>query len=118
VRRGPFLFSRIDQYSVSDLGTSSDRYDTGLARHHVAFPRIDQPATPPAARWNRLVVRRDEPSGCDAGDGDTFTDYTLDVVTVKLISITWTMSDYCHGTPHGFGRTETQTLMLSPDFRK
>ncbi len=111
---GPFLFSRIDQYGVSVLAMQADQHHAVLARHHVAYPRIDQPATELTARWNALVVHKDELSGCDAGDGDTFTDYSFGMVTPNLIGVTWTMSDYCHGTPHGFGRTETQTLVLSP----
>jgi uncharacterized protein len=114
VQNGPFLFSRIDKYSVSEMTTPASQYDTGLARHHVAYPRIDRPATELTARWNRLVVREDEGSACDSGEGDTWTDYSLGLATANLISLTWGISDYCHGAPHGFGRNEAQTLVLSP----
>jgi hypothetical protein len=93
VQKGPFLFSRVEDYRVSVLSTRAGRYDTGLARHHVAYPRIDQPATRQTALWNTLVVRKDKPSGRDAGDGDTWTYYSLDLATAKLVSVIWTTSD-------------------------
>jgi uncharacterized protein len=114
VSLGPYLFSRVDRYSVSTLRTRANEYDTGLANHHVSYPRIDQPVTSQALLWNALVVRGDQPSACDGGDGDTDTDYSIGFVTAELISLDWITSDYCHGAPHGFGESESQTLVLSP----
>jgi uncharacterized protein len=115
VQKGPFLFSRVDEYSVSVLSAPANQYDTGLATHQVSSPRIDQPITSQTERWNALVVRKGYGSSCDSGDGDTFTGYSLGLATTNLISITWTNWEYCHGTPHGFGGTRVQTLVLSPE---
>jgi uncharacterized protein YecT (DUF1311 family) len=114
VSRGPYLFSRVDEYRVSTLRARADQYDTGLASHHVSYPRIDQPVTSQTSEWNALVVRGDQFNSCDSGDGDTVTNYSIGFVTADLISLDWVNSEYCHGTPHGFGESESQTLVLSP----
>ena len=122
VQNGPFLFSRIDYYAVTILKTRADQYDTGLASHHVAYPYIDNPATHQTALWNALVVVKDYPSPfakdhrgyCDGRDGDTWTGYSLDFATAGLISHTMMFSYYCHGSPHPYGSSVAQTLVLSP----
>jgi uncharacterized protein len=114
IRRGPFLFSRIDQYSVTQLKTKVDEYDTGLATHEVSYPRIDSPVNPTTIEWNQRQIQGDAGGGCDAGDGDTSNGYSVGLVTARLISVTKTTWTYCHGTPHGFGGSSVETLVLFP----
>jgi hypothetical protein len=114
IRRGPFLFTRIDQYSVTNLKMKVDGYDTELAVHKVSYPRIDSPMNSTTIEWNRKQIQGDKGGGCDSGDGDTSNDYRLGLVTARLISVTKTTWTYCHGTPHGFGGSTVETLVLFP----
>jgi hypothetical protein len=114
VQKGPFLFSRIDHYSVTHLTGKADQYDTVHAIHHVSYPRIDQPVAPITTRWNQLAVRTDQGGDCDSGDGDTSTGYSLGLVTPRLTSVTWSEGTYCHGAPHGYGGNVVETLILLP----
>lgn len=52
VRVGPFLFSRVDRYSVTRLPLKASEYESGLAIHHVSYPRVDQPVTEVTSGWN------------------------------------------------------------------
>jgi len=114
VSKGPFLFSRVDHYSVTDMGTASVVGDNGHARHQLSYPRIDQPITPFTILWNQAAIQADSVSGCDSGKGDTWTGYSLGLVTSRLISVTWTVYEYCHGTPHGFDSSSVETQILLP----
>ena len=114
IREGPFLFTRIDQYSVTHLKTKADEYDTGLASHKISYPRIDRPVNRTTVQWNQKQVQQDMVAGCDSGDGDTSTDYRLGLVNARLISVTKSNGTYCHGTPHGFGGSTVETLILIP----
>lgn len=119
IRKGPFLFNRVDHYGVSQLDRPVDGFDTDLVTHHSSTPRIDQPVTPITTRWNQINARPDNGSetDCGAGDGDTWLDYQIGFASAHLISIQWVTSFYCPGTPHGYDSFETETLLLSPDPR-
>jgi uncharacterized protein len=59
VRVGPFRFQSVDSYDVEKLdekpGKSAAPRLTSIV---VSYPRIDDPVTPDATRWNELVRRR------------------------------------------------------------
>jgi uncharacterized protein YecT (DUF1311 family) len=115
VMKGPFLFTGVYRYSVTRLKEKRGPYDTGLAKHKVSYPRIDSPVNSITVEWNRKQIPKgDIESGCDAGDGDTFTTYRLGLVNARLISVTKSDGEYCHGTPHGFGNSSIETLVLFP----
>jgi hypothetical protein len=86
-----------------------------LALLHVAYPQIDQPATPVTTAWNALMIRKEQDSSCGIGDGDTSIDYKIGLATTRLISVSWTTWEYCHGTPHGFGGTSVQNIVLTQE---
>lgn len=114
IRKGPFLFTRIDEYSVTHLKTKANEYDTGLAIHKASYPRIDSPVNRTTIQWNQRQVQRGMDAGCDSADGDTSKDYRLGLVNAHLISVTKFNWTYCHGTPHGFGGSTIETLVLMP----
>jgi uncharacterized protein len=115
VRDGPFLFTRIDVYSA-ETPPRDDQDEDGapppaeVALKHTAVPQIDSPMTPVAADWNGLAMRSDPGGGCE----DVDLSYRLGLATSRLISVTWTNWEYCHGTPHGHGYSRVQNVVLTP----
>jgi len=118
VRRGPYLFTRVDLYraTILPLDDSESPPDKRRALFHIAYPQIDHPTDVAARQWNRLVVQADPETGCEVA-GDVTVAYKLGLATKRLISVTWTNWEYCHGTPHGHGRSNAQTMILSPGVR-
>lgn len=58
---GPYRFQSVDSYAVKDLGqTSIDGSGPALTRIVASYPRIDDPVTPEATRWNELARQRVE----------------------------------------------------------
>lgn len=114
-QNGPFVFNRVDHYSLSHLKAAPSGI-SDIVTHHSATPRIDQPLTPLTALWNEIAARPDNSSepDCGAGDGNTWLGYEIGFASHRIISVTWVTSFYCPGTPHGYDTAETQTLVLSP----
>jgi hypothetical protein len=41
-------------------------------------------------------------------------DYVIGYANDRIISTRWSHYTYCHGTPHGFGGSKTENLVLEP----
>ena len=119
VRRGRYLFTRVDIYRASrgsgEKGSLGDPLRPSLL--HVAYPRIDKPAGALAVKWNSLMVRGDPGTDCGSDGADITLDYKLGLATGRLISVRWDHGEYCHGTPHGHWDVTAQTLLMSQDLR-
>jgi uncharacterized protein YecT (DUF1311 family) len=108
-RIGPFLFNRVDLYAAepSDDNTGSR---VGFYIQHVSYPQVDNADTPEVIAWNQQSAQ----SLSDGGDcEDSSTDYELGIASRHMISVIWTHSSYCHGTPHGFWDVKTENTILS-----
>jgi|GEM_PF-1987350 len=115
-KQGPFVFNHIDLFVAGtravDNGATPD-----FSTQHVGYPQIDNFDTPAVVAWNKQAERKISVSDC-GDDGDDSTDYEISYATDRMISIRWDYYTYCHGTPHGFGGTQTQNLVLEPSLRK
>ncbi len=109
---GPFVFNSVDLFAAT---LSPDAAGEGAsARYsvsHVSYPQIDSPSTKAAAEFNSRVARQIVTAG-DCGIGDYDLDYDLGLVTAGMVSLRWTDSTYCHGTPHGFGGSRAEIYVL------
>ncbi len=117
IRKGPFTFTRVDHYAASWTPAVEPDHGQVLARRHTAFPLIDKPDTQAIRRLSQLLTRKDKGSFCDTRDGDADVDYRLGLATTRLVSVAWTASEQCPGTPHGFATLSAQTLVLAPSPR-
>ncbi len=111
---GPFLFLRID-FFAAEPATDNTGSRSGFYIQHVAYPQIDNSASPEAEAWNKGNVRNLS-EGDDCGQGDDDTDYDIGYASQKMISVQWSYFMYCHGTPHGmfWGETKNFVLALTP----
>lgn len=117
-KQGPFVFNRIDLFAA---GNSNDDNSAtpGFWTQHVGYPQIDNIATPATEAWN-MGARRDLANGddCENGHGDDDVDYVVGYASDRMISTQWSDYAYCHGTPHGFGGSKTENLVLDPSLHK
>lgn len=114
-RLGPFVFNRIDLFAAG--ASRDDNVSTpGFWTDHVGYPQIDNITTPVAEAWNQNA-KRDLANGddCDSGHGDDDVDYVIGFANGSMISTQWSDYTYCHGTPHGFGGSKTENLVLEPN---
>ena len=117
-KQGPIVFNRVDLFAA---GTSLDDNvaTPGFWTQHVGYPQIDNITTPATEAWNESA-RRDLTKGndCENGHGDDDVDYVVGYATGTMISTQWSDYTYCHGTPHGFGGSKTENLVLEPKLHK
>ena len=118
IRQGPFLFTRSDTYVAIKVEPDPDDKAAvpDMGSVHNSVPQIDWPTSATTTAWNRVVMHGDLDTDCESG-GDNAQDYQLGLVTSRLISVTWSDWEYCHGTPHGHGGSHAQNLVLAPDWR-
>lgn len=112
---GPYLFNRIDLYRAQPSGDETGS-SAGFYVQHVAYPQIDRANSPQLRVWNQNNVH-DLPGGGDCGPGDYDVNYEIGYANAYLISVRWTYSSYCHGTPHGFFSLNSKNSVLSPRLR-
>jgi uncharacterized protein len=113
-KQGPFIFNRIDLFAAGP--SADDNLATpGFWTEHVAYPQIDNITTPATESWNQRA-RRNLANGddCENGHGDDDIDYVVGYASGTMISAQWSDYTYCHGTPHGFGGSKTENLVLEP----
>jgi uncharacterized membrane-anchored protein len=111
IQVGPFLFSRIDYFN--------SKPETPLGRPYlgqISYLRIDQPLPPEAIAWNKLMHGKAEVTfdGCDGPYGDSSTSSRVTFATNNIISIEKSDWQYCHGTNHGFGGSNSRIVILKP----
>lgn len=117
VRRGPFLFTRVDVYAAEKAPPDDDQDSSDkpprpeIGQRHAAYPQIDDPKDAEASAWNKLVVQSAPGTDCGSAGNDDIS-YSLGLATGHLVSVTWTYWEYCHGTPHGHGGGHVQNLIL------
>jgi len=122
LRVGPYVFNRIDAWSVGRIHDDDGAYP-GFAIAHVAFPQIDSPVTPATQAWN-AAQRQEAPGPMDTSDDpratheDDDSDYTFGCVADRFISLQVDGTEYIHGTPHGSDSHEARSTLLAPAFRK
>lgn len=111
---GPFVFNRVDLFAAQPSGDGEYGSRSGFAYRQVGFPQIDNSNAPVIRAWNEKSVKKlASDTDCD-GDGDNDADYTVGYANEKVISIAWSDFTYCHGTPHGYGGTTVENLVLRP----
>jgi uncharacterized protein len=111
---GPYVFNRIDLFATSPA-PAGDPYGSrpGFSIQHAAYPQVDNLDTPEVVVWNKRMQRDFDTIDCGiAGDGDV--SYGVGYASDELISVAWTHSVYCHGTPHGTWLVESENLVLRP----
>lgn len=114
---GPYIFNRIDLYAAQPSGDDTGSA-TGFYIQHVAYPQIDNANSPELRAWNQANVRGLPKDGdCDSGSGDYDVDYEVGYANARFVSVQWSDSTYCHGTPHGFGSVKSNNTVLSPRLR-
>jgi uncharacterized protein len=118
-RAGPYLFVRVTSYAVEQpAGDAEDDQNAQAGRRFgrdfAAYPRIDSPSTPATSSWNKGKENSTSRSTCEdvAGDGDV--DYSINLATQRLISVTWTDWSYCEGAAHGNGDNRVDNMILAP----
>jgi uncharacterized protein len=113
-KQGPFVFNRIDLFAAG-ASTEDNVATPGFWTQHVGYPQIDNIATPATGAWNKSAKRDLAKSDdCDGGHGDDDVDYVIGYANYRMISTRWSDYTYCHGTPHGFGGSKTENLVLEP----
>jgi uncharacterized protein YecT (DUF1311 family) len=115
-RSGPYLIERVDMFAAEPAPKDGFGHHSGFYVQHVAFPRIDSPKTNETLAWNKRSARSLS-LGDDCGQGDEDTDYELGYASQSVISIRWTDSLYCHGTPHGMYGTRSDNVLVSAGWR-
>jgi len=117
-KHGPFVFNRIDLFAAGN-STDDNVATPSFWTQHVGYPQIDNITTPATEAWNKSA-KRDLASGddCENGHGDDDVDYVVGYASDKMISTQWSDYTYCHGTPHGFGGSTTENLVLEPRLHK
>jgi hypothetical protein len=112
--KGPFEFVQVTGYCAKRTSDDDTGNHPGWVTHEWAYPRIGQPIMPSTERWNELIAGKVPPKPCDDADTDTGLDYTLGLVTDRLISVDWSSWFSPHGAAHGGGAASTQTIVLTP----
>jgi len=112
---GPYVFNRIDLYAAQPSGDETGSA-TGFYIQHTAYPQIDNADSPELQAWNRANVRGLQKDG-DCGPGDYDVDYKVGYANAHFVSVQWSDSTYCHGTPHGFGGVKSNNTVLLPRLR-
>lgn len=114
---GPFLFNRLDFYAALPASDTSGS-TPGFYIDHVAYPQIDNAASPQVSAWNRLVEKNlSQGNGGEDVDTDTETDYEIGDVRDHVISVQWTNFEYAHGAAHGMYSIAAQNMVLFPNVR-
>ena len=62
-------------------------------------------------------AKRADESSCDVGHGDQYFSADVMFASVRVISIRISNWEYCHGTPHGHGGTNSFTYLTEPAIR-
>jgi len=113
VRIGPYMFNRVDLYAAKPAPDRDTGVNPGSYIQHVAFPQIDSPLNQESEAWNKHAKRSLPVEGYCESDGDNEVSYDLGYATDRMISLLWTESSYCHGTPHGmFGLKTDNSVMM------
>lgn len=110
---GPFVFNRIDIYAA-EPAPDKNGWRTGFYYQHAAYPQIDHIENTTTNLWNKQMMKPLPTGECDGGKGDFDTDYKMGYASNRLISMTWMVDTYCHGTPHGFGGPQLVNTVLYP----
>lgn len=117
---GPFVFNRIDMFAAEPHDASDQSGSVpGFYIQHLAFPQIDNLNSTAVATWNKAYDKGDVAKGaeCDSGMGDEDNNYSVGYANQHVTSIQWSLSDYCHGTPHGFFTFRTENLIWDQNSR-
>jgi uncharacterized protein len=110
---GSFVFNRIDLYAAEPSNDNTGS-DPGFYIQHVSYPQIDNASSPELIAWNRQnVLSLSNDSYCDSDPNDYSIDYELGIANAHIISVQWSHSTYCHGTPHGFWTVNVWNTVLS-----
>jgi uncharacterized protein len=102
---GPFLFNQVDLFAAEPHDSSDDTGSVpGFYVQHLSYPQIDTPVSANTDAWNKIYDKGPvfTSVGCDGPRGDGETRYDVSYAGEHVISVTWSDSTYCHGTPHGF----------------
>ncbi len=113
VRLGPYLFSRTDLYAAEPAPDRESGIEAGFYVQHVAYPSIDAPLSPATQAWNKHAEHVLHTTD-DCGQGDDSTDYIIGYANASVISVQWTSSTFCHGTPHGMFGVKSDNIVLTP----
>jgi len=120
VRNGPYLFTRVDSYSVQPAPKDDDEetaHDRRPSVRHVAYPQIDQPINATTRRWNSIASQIDDEPICGPTQDDE-VGYRLGLATKRLISESRGSWAYCYGMAHGNGQDAVQNSILTPSLRQ
>ncbi len=112
---GPYVFNRIDLFWAQPSGDETGSA-TGFYIRHAAYPRIDNATSPELRAWNQANIR-DLPKEGVCGPGDYDVDYEVGYANARIVSVQWSDSTYCHGTPHGIWSVKSNNTVLSPRLR-
>ncbi len=118
---GPFLFNQVDSYAA-EPHTASDYTGSvaGFCVQHISYPQIDGPDSANTSSWNKIFIkgRVNTAVGCDGSEGDEETKYTINYAAEHVISVAWSDSTYCHGTPHGYFSVESENVVWDQGSRE
>lgn len=117
VRIGPYVFNRVDAYTSKPAPERDFGSVPGFNFQHVAFPQIDTPVSAGTETWNRRAEKSLPIQTYCAGFGDDEIDYDVKYVNHEVISVLWSMSSYCHGTPHGMYGLRSDNTVIAPTLR-
>src|SRR5450830_97369 len=117
VQIGPYLFSRVDGYTSPGVNGQTGK----PLEQHIGLPRIDQPLSVDAERWNALIVRLSgamQANWCygqfqtaDAKDSDTLSEQMLNFKVFAqgaFINVKFTHFEQC-----GAGAPDVEVSNLS-----
>jgi uncharacterized protein len=113
---GPYRFNRVDLYDAQRATESDYGSVPGFYIQHVAYPQIDNPDRPELRAWNEQQQKKVSRSE-DCYSGDVDMDYEVGYANQRLISVRWSDSLYCHGTPHGMFGVTSKNDLISPVLR-
>jgi len=102
---GPFLFNQVDLFAAEPHDSSDDTGSVpGFYVQHLSYPQIDNPESASSHAWNAAYDKGPVSTtvGCDGPEGDGESRYEVTYAGEHVISVAWSDSTYCHGTPHGF----------------
>ena len=102
---GPFLFDQVDLFAAEPHDSSDESGSVpGFYVQHLSYPQIDNPNSADTKAWNEIYDKGSVSTtvGCDGPEGDEETRYDVSYAGGHVISVAWSDSTYCHGTPHGF----------------
>jgi uncharacterized protein len=125
VTRGPFTFIPVERFGFQKSpGDDEAGMAPGWTITVQRYPRIDNPATPEAQRWNAAMAAKYAPEPLRGPDDDAEVDiletFTIHSASPTLISMSSEGYVYPHGAAHGTEGAQTsnhllpQTRELSP----